>query len=116
MKHRVAGRKLSRSTGHRRGPYRDPGNELIRYGKDGNNRGKGKEVCSLAEKMITLGKQGTLHSRRQALTFILDKNVVDKVFDEISPRYAEKTGGYTRLTKLGPRRGDGAPMAHLELV
>ena len=116
MKHRVAGRKLSRSTGHRRALYRNLVTDLLRYEKIVTTEAKAREVCSLAEKMITLGKQGTLHSRRQALSFILDKNVVDKVFDEISSRYAERTGGYTRLTKLGPRRGDGAPMAHLELV
>jgi large subunit ribosomal protein L17 len=66
--------------------------------------------------VITLGKRGSLHARRQALSFVYDKNVVDKVFTELGPRYAQRPGGYTRVVKLGPRLGDGAPMAQLELV
>jgi large subunit ribosomal protein L17 len=116
MRHRVAGRKLSRSTGHRRALYRNLVTDLLRYEKIVTTEAKGKEVRSLAEKVITLGKQGSLHSRRQALSFVLDKGVVDKVFEDIGPRYAERQGGYTRLTKLGPRLGDGAPMVQLELV
>ncbi|MBA7583962.1 50S ribosomal protein L17 [subsurface metagenome] len=71
---------------------------------------------SLAERMITLGKDGKLPARRQALAFILDEKVADKVFVELAPRYAERPGGYTRITKIGPRLGDGAPMVQLELV
>ena len=70
----------------------------------------------MAEKMITLGKKGTLHHRRQALTFLFDEKVVKKLFDELAPRFEERPGGYTRLTKLGPRKGDNAPMVKLELV
>jgi large subunit ribosomal protein L17 len=116
MRHRVAGRKLSRSTGHRRALYRNLVTDLLRYEKIVTTEAKAKEVRSLAEKMITLGKQGSLHARRQALSFVLDKSVVDKVFGDVGPRYAERHGGYTRLTKLGPRLGDGAPMVQLELV
>ncbi len=70
----------------------------------------------MAEKTITLGKNGSLHARRQALAFVIDKKVVAKLFDEIASRYEDRPGGYTRLIKLGPRLGDGAPMAQLELV
>jgi large subunit ribosomal protein L17 len=116
MRHRVAGRKLSRSTGHRRALYRNLVTDLLRYEKVVTTEAKAKEVRSLAEKVITLGKQGSLHARRQALSFVLDKGVVDKLFADVGPRYAERQGGYTRVTKLGPRLGDGAPMAQLELV
>jgi len=77
---------------------------------------KAKEVRSLAEKMITLGKDGSLVSRREALAFITDKKVVDKLFAEIAPGYADRSGGYTRLLKLGSRPGDNAPMVQIELV
>lgn len=116
MRHRVAGRKLSRSTGHRRALYRNLVTDLLRYEKIVTTEAKAKSVCPQAEKMITLGKQGTLHARRQALAFVLDKRVVDRIFEEIGPRYAERPGGYTRMVKLGPRLGDGAPMVQLELV
>jgi large subunit ribosomal protein L17 len=116
MRHRVAGRRLSRPTGHRRALYRNLVTDLLRYERIVTTEAKAKEVRPLAEKVITWGKQGTLHARRQALAFVLDKKVVDKVFGEIGPRYAERPGGYTRLAKLGPRLGDGAPMAQLELV
>jgi large subunit ribosomal protein L17 len=116
MRHRVAGRRLSRSTGHRRALYRNLVTDLLRYEKVVTTEAKAKEVRPLAEKVITLGKQGTLHARRQALSFVLDKRVVDKVFEEVGPRYLDRPGGYTRVVKLGPRLGDGAPMAQLELV
>jgi large subunit ribosomal protein L17 len=116
MRHRVAGRKLSRSTGHRRALYRNLVTDLLRYEKIVTTEAKAKEVRSVAEKMITLGKKGSLHDRRQALAFVLDKGVVEKVFDDIGPRYEERQGGYTRILKLGPRLGDGAPMVQLELV
>lgn len=116
MRHRVGGRKLSRSTGHRRALYRNLVTDLLRYEKVVTTEAKAKEARSLAEKMITLGKQGSLHARRQALAFVFDKGVVDKLFDDVGPRYAERQGGYTRMTKLGPRLGDAAPMVQLELV
>lgn len=116
MRHRVAGRKLSRATYHRMALYRNLVTDLLRYEKIVTTEAKAKESRALAEKMITWGKQGSLHARRQALSFVGDKKVVDKVFAELGPRYAERPGGYTRLVKLGPRLGDGAPMAQLELV
>ncbi len=116
MKHRVAGRRLGRSSGHRRALFRNLVTDLLRYEKITTTEAKAKEVRGLAEKMITLGKNGGLHSHRQALSFILDKKVAEKVFAELAPRYAERPGGYTRITKLGPRLGDGAAMVQLELV
>lgn len=116
MRHKVAGRKLGRSSGHRRAIFRNLVTDLLGYGKITTTEAKAKEVRSLAEKMITLGKDGELRSRRQALSFILDKSVIEKVFKELAERYAERSGGYTRITKLGPRLGDGAPMVQLELV
>jgi len=116
MRHKVAGRKLGRDTGHRRAMYRNLVTDLLGYEKITTTEAKAKEVRGLAEKMISLGKEGGLNSRRQALTFIIDKKVAEKVFTELAPRYAERSGGYTRITKLGPRLGDGAAMVQLELV
>ena len=116
MRHRVAGRKLSRATDHRVLMYRNLVTDLLRYEKIVTTEAKAKEVRGMSERMITLGKHGSLHARRQVVAFVTDKKVVTKVFDEIAPRYAQRPGGYTRITKLGPRLGDGAPMAQLELV
>jgi large subunit ribosomal protein L17 len=116
MRHRVAGRKLSRDTGHRLAMYRNLVTDLLRYEKIVTTEAKAKEARSLAENVITLGKEGNLHARRQALSFVSDKRVVKKVFDELAPRYADRQGGYTRLVRLGPRLGDGAPLVQLELV
>jgi large subunit ribosomal protein L17 len=96
--------------------FRNLVTDLLSYEKITTTEAKAKEVRGLAEKMITLGKDGGLNSRRQALSFIIDKKVTDKVFSELAPRYAERPGGYTRITKLGPRLGDNAPMVQLELV
>jgi len=116
VRHRVAGRKLGRPTGHRRAMYRNLVTDLLGYEKITTTEAKAKEVRSLAERIITLGKEGGLHSRRQALSFVLDKRIAEKVFAELAPRYAERPGGYTRITKLGRRLGDGAAMVQLELV
>ena len=116
MRHKVAGRKLGRDTGHRRAMYRNLVTDLLGYEKITTTEAKAKEVRGLAEKMITLGKEGGLNSRRQALSFIIDKKVAEKVFTELAPRYAERPGGYTRITKLGIRLGDGAAMVQLDLV
>lgn len=116
MRHRVAGRKLSRASDHRMALYRNLVTDLLRYEKIVTTEAKAKEARPLAEKVITLGKKGNLHARRQALAFVYDSKVVDKVFTELGPRYANRPGGYTRVVKLGPRLGDGAPMAQLELV
>ncbi len=116
MRHRVAGRKLSRDTGHRLALYRNLTTDLLRYEKIVTTEAKAKEAKSLAEHVITLGKEGNLHARRRALSLVTDKKVIKKVFDELAPRYGDRKGGYTRLVRLGPRVGDGASMAQLELV
>jgi len=116
MRHKIAGRKLGRTTSHRKALYRNLVTDLLNYEKITTTEAKAKEIRSLAEKMITLGKEQNLHSRRQALSFILDKKVTDKVFEEFATRYVDRPGGYTRIVKLGPRLGDGAPMVRLELV
>ena len=116
MRHRVVGRRLGRPTGHRRAMYRNLVTDLLRYEKITTTEAKAKEVRGLAEKMITLGRDNKLNTLRQVLSFLLDKKVVSKVFTELAPRYAERSGGYTRITKLGPRLGDGAAMVQIELV
>jgi large subunit ribosomal protein L17 len=90
--------------------------DLLREGRIMTTDSKAKEARKIAEKMITLGKRGDLHARRQALAVIFDEDVVKKLFDEIAPKYAERNGGYTRILKLGPRQGDGAELVFLELV
>jgi large subunit ribosomal protein L17 len=116
MRHKVAGRDLSRPTGHRLALYRNQVTALLDHEKVTTTEAKAREVRSFAEKMITLAKDGSLASRREALAFITDKKVVDKLFAEIAPSYADRSGGYTRLLKLGPRPGDSAPMVQIELV
>lgn len=116
MRHKVAGRKLGRSSAHRRALYRNLVTDVLGYEKITTTEAKAKEVRRIAEKMITLGKKGGLHCRRQALAYIFDDKVVDKLFDKLAQRYAERSGGYTRTTKLGPRLGDGASMVRIELV
>jgi len=96
--------------------YRNLVTDLLNYEKIITTEAKAKEVRGLAEKMITLGKAGGLHSHRQALAFIMDEKVTEKVFTNLNARYMERPGGYTRITKLGPRLGDWAPMVQLELV
>jgi large subunit ribosomal protein L17 len=90
--------------------------DLVKYEKIVTTEAKAKEIRGLAEKMITLGKEGSLASRRRALAFVIDKKLVDKIFTELAPRYAERPGGYTRLVKLGRRVGDGARLAQVEMV
>ncbi len=116
MRHRVAGRHLNRPTGHRMALYRNQVRDLLRHERIRTTVAKAKEVQGLADKMITYGKKGTLSHRRSALAFVQDDSIVGKVFGELSERYADRSGGYTRVLKLGPRQGDGAPMAILELV
>jgi large subunit ribosomal protein L17 len=116
MRHKVAGRSLSRSTGHRKSLFRNLVTELLAYEKIKTTEAKAKEIRGIAEKMITLGKNGGLDARRQLLAFIYDKKVVDKVFNDLAKRYVERPGGYTRITKLGRRLGDGASMVKLELM
>jgi large subunit ribosomal protein L17 len=96
--------------------YRNLVSDLLAYGKITTTEAKAKEVQSLAEKMITLGKVGSLVSRRRVLAFTTNEKVVKKLFDEIAPMYAERPGGYTRIIKLGPRSGDNAPLVQLQLI
>jgi large subunit ribosomal protein L17 len=116
MRHNIAGRSLSRDSGHRRSLYRNLVTALLQHEKIVTTEAKAKEVRGMAEQMITLGKKSGLHSYRQALAFITNKKVTDKVFSVLGPRYQERAGGYTRMTKLEPRLGDNAPMVQLELV
>ena len=109
-------RKLGRPTDQRMALLRNMTTSLLENGKVQTTVTRAKEVQKLADKMVTLGKSNTLHTKRQALSFITKRDVVSKLFDEIAPKYAERNGGYTRVIKIGPRRGDAAEMAVLELV
>ncbi len=109
-------RKLGRPTDQRIAMLRNMVTSLLENGKIETTVTRAKEVRSLTEKMITLGKTNTLHSRRQALSFITKESVVVKVFDEIAPKYADRNGGYTTIVRTGVRRGDGAPTAIIALV
>ncbi len=109
-------RKLNLPTDQRMALLRNMVTSLLENGRIETTETRAKEARSLAEKMITLGKTNTLHSRRQALAFITKEDVVTKLFAEIAPKYADRNGGYTRIIKIGPRRGDAAPMAIVELV
>ncbi|CAI8011033.1 50S ribosomal protein L17 [Geodia barretti] len=114
--HRVTGRKLSRYKDQRKALLRGLTVDLIRHERITTTLAKAKETRVMAEKLITHGKKGTLHNRRIALSQVPNKDAVEKVFDDLGPRYAERPGGYTRIIKLGPRQGDGASMAVIELV
>lgn len=109
-------RKLGRKTSHRVAMLRNMTASLFEHGRIVTTEQKAKELRKVAEKMITLGKRGDLHARRQALAYIYNKDVVYKLFEEIAPKYAERNGGYTRILKMGPRRGDAAEMVIIELV
>lgn len=116
MRHHKAGKHLGRDSANRMALYRNQTTALLQHEKIVTTHAKAEEVRGFAENMITLGKKGTLHHRRQALAFIFDENIVAKVFAELAPRYLDRAGGYTRMTKMGPRHGDGAEMVTLELV
>jgi large subunit ribosomal protein L17 len=116
MRHQKRGRKLGRDSAHRKSLYANLTAELIQHGRIRTTLAKAKEVRPVAEQMITLGKRGDLHARRQAVSFLRQKPVVQSLFDDVAPRYAERSGGYTRIIKLGPRLGDAAEMAYIELV
>ena len=116
MRHRLTGRKLTRPTGHRNALLRNLVKDLFVHESIRTTEPKAKEARRAAEKIITLGKQGSVAARRQAISFLNDKDIAARVFDQIAPRFAGRTGGYTRILKLGRRAGDGAPMARLELL
>ena len=109
-------RKLGRSTDHRISMLRGMVTYLLENGQIEPTATRAKEVRCIAEKMITLGKQNTLHAKRQALSYITKEDVVKKLFDDIAPKYADRNGGYTRIIKTGPRRGDAAEMAIIQLI
>ncbi len=116
MRHRVAGRNLRRNMGQRRALFRLLISDLIRDERIETTEAKARAIRGDAEKIITLAKSGTVHSRRLAARTIADPDLVKKLFDEVAPRYADRQGGFTRMIKLGPRQGDAAPVVLLELV
>jgi large subunit ribosomal protein L17 len=116
MKHARAGKKLGRDAAHRRSLYSNLAGALITHGRIQTTEAKAKAVKPFAEKMITLGKRGDLHARRQALAALLSNDVVHQLFADVAPRFADRPGGYTRIVRLGPRQGDAAEMVYLELV
>ncbi|MCG0277390.1 MAG: 50S ribosomal protein L17 [Thermanaeromonas sp.] len=109
-------RKLGRRCDHRKMLLRNIVTSFLREGRLTTTEPRAKELRRIADEMITLAKRGDLHARRQALAYLLDEDVVTKLFKEIGPRYADRQGGYTRLVKVGYRRGDGAPLVMVELV
>lgn len=116
MEHRIAGRKLGRPKSQRVALLRSLVADLIRHERIHTTEAKAKEARGLAEKLITYGKRGTLHHRRLALSRLPNKEMISKVFDDLATRYADRPGGYTRVLKVGQRKGDAAPVALIELV
>ena len=116
MRHLKAGRKLGRTSAHRKALFRNLVGALILRERISTTLAKAKELRGKVEKTITLGKKGTLHARRQAFKLAPQKETVQKVFGPLAERYAKRPGGYTRIIKIGPRKGDNAPMAFIELV
>lgn len=116
MRHLNAGRKLNRSSSHRRALLRNLVTSLLQHEHLQTTDAKAKEMRRWVDRMITLGKRNTVHARRQAAAFVRGRDIVKKLFDEIAPRFADRPGGYTRITKLGTRVGDAAPISLIELV
>ena len=116
MRHRIAGRKLGRTTSHRTAMLRNLVTSLLEHEKVKTTDAKAKELRPLAEKLIGLAKRGDLHARRQALSVVRKAEVVQKLFETLSPRYQSRTGGYLRIVKIGNRPGDGAPVSLVELI
>ncbi len=116
MRHKIAGRKLGRNPSHRRAMLRNLVTSFLEHERLVTTLPKAKEVRPIAEKMITLGKRDTLHARRQVSAFLLDDSTTKKVFDTIAPRFSDRPGGYSRIVRLGPRVGDGADVAVIELL
>ncbi len=110
------GSKLGRTTSHRKAMLRTMVTSLLKYEKIKTTDSKAKELKKVAEKMISLGKRGDLHARRQAAAFVRERDVVGKLFGELSVRYRDRSGGYTRIVKTGYRIGDNAPMSIIEFV
>ena len=116
MRHHRSGKKLGRDSAHRKALYANLAGALIEHGRIKTTEAKAKAVKPLAEQMITLGRRGDLHARRQALSFLRSQHVVHALFADVAPRFADRPGGYTRIVKIGARPGDAAQMVYLELV
>lgn len=116
MRHRVAGKHLGRDSGHRKALFRNLVTELLRHGKIRTTEARAKAIRAQAERLITLAKRGDLHARRLAAREIRDAAVLRKLFEELAERYEGHAGGYTRIYKLGPRKGDAAPMVQISLL
>ena len=116
MRHGMVSRRFDRPTGYRQLMFRNLVTEILDHEKIKTTEPKAKAIRGMTERMITLAKAGDLHARRQAISFILDKRVTEKLFSELGKRYADRNGGYTRIVKLGMRMGDGASIVHIELV
>jgi large subunit ribosomal protein L17 len=116
MRHQRAGKKLGRDSAHRKALYSNLAGALIEHGRIKTTVTKAKAVKPIAEQMITLGRRGDLHARRQATAFLRSRDVVHKLFADVAPLFKDRPGGYTRIVKIGPRQGDAAEMAYLELV
>lgn len=116
MRHRNSGRKLNKTSSHRKAMFRNMATALLKHEQIKTTLPKAKELRPVVERMITLGKRGNLHARRQALSYLKDEKVVRKLFDGLAERYDDRAGGYTRVLKAGFRYGDSAPMAYIELV
>jgi large subunit ribosomal protein L17 len=116
MRHARSGKKLGRDSAHRKALYSNLAGALFEHGRIETTEAKAKAVKPFAEKMITLGKRGDLHARRQALAALRSNDVVHRLFADVAPRFENRPGGYTRIVKLGPRHGDAAEMVYLELV
>ena len=116
MRHRRAGKKLGRDSAHRKALYSNLAGALIEHGRIKTTQAKAKAVKPIAEQMITLGRRGDIHARRQAIAFLRSQDVVHKLFSEVAPRFADRPGGYSRIVKIGTRQGDAAEMVYLELV
>ncbi len=116
MRHRISGRKLGRNPSHRRAMLRNLVTSFLEHERLVTTLPKAKELRPIAEKMITLGKRDTLHARRQVSAYLLDESTTKKVFDTIAPRFSDRPGGYSRIVRLGPRVGDGADVAVIELL
>jgi large subunit ribosomal protein L17 len=116
VRHKSKGRKLGRDSAHRKALFSNLTGALVTHGRIKTTLAKAKEVRPIAERMVTLGKRGDLHARRQAKAFLRSGDVVHVLFAEVAPRFTERQGGYTRIVKLGPRQGDGAEMAYIEWV
>jgi large subunit ribosomal protein L17 len=116
VRHRKSGRKLGRDSAHRKALYSNLAGALIEHGRIRTTEAKAKEVRPIVEEMITLGKRGDIAAHRQAVAFLRSKPVAHKLFADVAPRFADRPGGYTRIVKIGPRQGDAARMAYLELV